>query len=277
MFILDEVNCGCGESFLPSLRPSCFPGRFCQRRVELAPPPYSHAQTDVCSERGQVNNKLMDEVITVFHFSDSTVERLGCVEAHQVRWGHSQIPVASRNSQCAAGHGGHLGNATKKNTNWSTRKILNKILLVLEIEISNYKHQKYLSLSKWAVNVYICCETCWSICCWHWNKVLSHSMSLSKLCWTVCAECVCVLVFTYSLPLSLQLLCVSCQLTNHLWVQVFSQFFSLNREFIQLTKSRSKGQTPCVPVITNETAGEPVQPMRHQMYLYQPIRHHVYL
>lgn len=40
----------------PSLRPSCCRGRFCRRRVELFPPPYSHAQTDVYSEQ-QVNNK----------------------------------------------------------------------------------------------------------------------------------------------------------------------------------------------------------------------------
>lgn len=63
---------------------------------------------------------------------------------------------------------------------------------------------------------------------------------------------------THGLPLSLQLLGVSRQLAHNLWVQVLSKFFSLSREFVQLTKSRSKSQTPGVPVTANHTAGAPV-------------------
>lgn len=60
---------------------------------------------------------------------------------------------------------------------------------------------------------------------------------------------------THSLPLSLQLLGVSGQLADDLWVQVLSKFFSLSGEFVQLTKSCSKSQTPGVPVTANHTAG----------------------
>ena len=47
----------------PFLRPSCCQGQFCQRHVELAPPPYSHAQTGVYSEKHQEqqNNKSMNQ------------------------------------------------------------------------------------------------------------------------------------------------------------------------------------------------------------------------